>query len=99
DDDAVRPHAQRVPHELPDTDLALALDILGPRFQPEDMTLVEPELRRVLDRDDALAVGDRGRQGVEQRRLAGARAARDEDVELGRDAALEEVDGLARQGI
>ena len=49
------------------------------------------ELGRVLDGDDALAVGDRRRQHVQRRRLAGAGAAGDEDVQLAAHAGLEEL--------
>ena len=57
DDDAVRPHAQRVADELADRDLALALDVLRPRLEPQHVALVEPELGGVLDRDDPLVSG------------------------------------------
>ena len=69
----------------------------GPRLEPQDVPLVEPQLGGVLDRDDPVAVRDRGRERVQQRRLAGAGAAGDQDVQLGLDAALEEVDGLGRE--
>ena len=59
DDDPVGPHAQRVAHELADRDLALALDVLRPRLEPEHVLLVELELGRVLDRDDPVGLGDR----------------------------------------
>ena len=48
----------------------------------DDVLLVELELGRVLDRDDPLVVGDEAREHVQQRRLAGAGAAGDQDVEL-----------------
>src|SRR5262249_41705737 len=41
DDDAVRPHAQRVLDQIPLADLALALDVGGPRLEPDDVTLLE----------------------------------------------------------
>ena len=52
-----------------------------------DVRLLELELGRVLDRDDALVVRDERREAVEQRRLAGAGAAGDEDVQPGPDHA------------
>ena len=70
DDDPIRPHAQRIAHQIADRYLALALDVLGPRLQAQDVALVELELGCVLDRHDPLRVGDRRREGVEQRRLA-----------------------------
>jgi len=48
--------------------------------------LVQLELGCVLDGDDPLVVGDERRERVEQRRLAGAGTAADEDVELALDA-------------
>ncbi len=53
--------------------------------------LLQLELGGILDGDDALVVGNEAREGVQQRRLAGARTARDEDVQLGAHAALEEL--------
>ena len=82
DDDPVGAHAQRVAHEVADRDLAAALDVGRARLERDDVRLLQPQLGVVLDRDDPLAVRDGGRQGVQQRRLAGAGAAGDDDVEL-----------------
>ena len=87
DDDAVGPHAQGVADEVADRDFALALDVRRARLEPEHVPLVELQLGGVLDRDDPLVVRDRGRERVQQRRLARARAARDQDVQLRLDAA------------
>ena len=81
DDDPVGPHAQGVAHQVADGDLARALDVGRPRLQRDDVLLLELQLGRVLDGDDALVVGDEAREHVEQRRLAGAGAAGDEDVQ------------------
>ena len=54
DDDAVGPHAQRVAHEVADRDLALALDVRRAGLERQHVRLLELELLRVLDRDDAL---------------------------------------------
>ena len=78
DDDAVRPHAQAVAHEVALGDLAFAFDVRRPRFEAHDVRLLQLQLGRVLDRDDALVLRDEARQHVEQRRLAGAGAARDQ---------------------
>src|SRR5256885_11001045 len=67
------------------------------RLESKDVPLVEPQLGRVLDRDDAILVRDRRRHRVQQGRLTGTRAARDEDVQLCSDALLEEVDGFAAE--
>ena len=77
-------------------DLALALDVGRPRLHPDHVRLLEPQLGRVLDRRHPLVGGDEGREGVEQRRLAAAGAARDDDVDPGLDAGREELDHLRR---
>ena len=93
-DDPVGAHAQGVPHELPDRDLAGALDVLRPGLEAQHVVLLQLELGGVLDGDDALRIGDRLRERVQERRLARARPAGDQEVELGEHAALEEVDGV-----
>ena len=54
DHDAVGAHAQRVAHQIADGDLALALDVGRPGLQPHHVVLLELQLGRVLDGDDAL---------------------------------------------
>ena len=56
DDDAIRPHAQRVAHEIALANLALALDVGRAGLQAADMRLLQLQFRRVLDGDEALAV-------------------------------------------
>ena len=56
DDDAVRPHAQRVAHQVADRDCALALDVGRPGLELHHVVLLELQLGRVLDGDDALVV-------------------------------------------
>ena len=97
DDDAVRAHVHRVAQEVADRDLALALEVRRARLERDHVLLAELELGGVLDRDDALAVGDERGQHVERRRLAGARAARHEDVESRLDAGADEVEHLGRR--
>ena len=97
DDDPVGAHAQRVAHEVADRDVALALDVRRASLEAEHVALVERELGGVLDRHDPLVVRDRRRERVQQRRLARARAARDEHVALGLDAAAQELDRLLRE--
>ena len=53
----------------------------GPGLQAHDVVLVQLELGGVLDRDDPLVVGDERGQHVQRRRLAGAGAAGDQDVQ------------------
>ena len=56
-----------------------------------DVAVRDAQLEDLLARDDPLPRGDGRGQAVEQRRLAGLRAAGDEDVEPGRDRRLEEA--------
>ncbi len=75
DDDPIGPHAQRVLHEFPLAQLALALGIGGTGFQPADVRELQLQFRCILDGDDALVGGNMARQRVEQRGLAAAGAA------------------------
>src|SRR5205814_9723441 len=93
DDDPVGAHAQGVPYELADADLALALDVRRARLERDDVLLLQLQLGRVLDRDDALVAGDERRHRVQRRRLTGAGTAGDEDVQLALDARAEELRG------
>ncbi len=81
DDDAVRTHTQRVDHQIALADGALAFDVGRPGLEAHHVTLPQLQLGRVFDRDDALVLADEAGQDVEQRRLAGAGAARDDDVQ------------------
>ena len=77
---------------------ALALDVGRARLERDDVLLAELELGRVLDRHDPLVVRDERRQDVEGRRLAGAGAAGDEDVEAGLDGRPEELEHVRGRG-
>ena len=81
DDDAVRPHAQRILNERALVDLAAALHVGRPGFELDHMLLLKPELCGVLDGDDALAGIDHARKRIEQGGFAGAGAAGNDDVE------------------
>ena len=63
----------------------------GPGLQPQHVLLVQLQLGRVLDGDDALVGRQELRQHVERRRLAGAGAAGDEHVEPAPHAGGEQV--------
>ena len=76
---------------------ALALDVGRARLEPHHVPLPQHQLGGVFDGDDALAIGDEAREHVEERGLAGAGAARDEDVEARADRRLEEVQHRLRQ--
>ena len=73
-----------------------ALDVRRAGLEAHHVLLVELQLDRVLDRDDALVAGNEARQHVEQRGLAGAGAAGDEDVETALDHARQQLGELAR---
>ena len=90
DDDPVRAHPERVAHQVADRDLATSLHVRGAGLERDDMRLREPELRSVLDRDQALLVGDEARQHPEERGLAAPGAAADHDVGATSDARREE---------
>ena len=80
DDDAVGTHAQRAANEIAHTDRTGAFCVGGACLQPHDVRLTEPQLGRLLDRDDALTGIDRRRERVQQRRLARARRPGHEQV-------------------
>jgi hypothetical protein len=61
------------------------------------VVLRELQLSGLLDGDDAVAVRDGGGQRVQERRLAGARSPGDQDVQVGLDAAVQEVGRLGRE--
>ena len=97
DDDAVGPHAKRVAHEVADRDLAATLDVRRARLESHDVLLLQLQLDGVLDRDDALVARDERGEHVEQRGLAGAGTARDEDVHLRPHRGIEHGRDLAGQ--
>ena len=99
DDDPVGPHTQRVDQQHALGHLALAFDVGRAGLQPDHVGLLELELGRVLDGDDPLVGRDERRQDVEQRRLAGAGAAGDEDVEPGPHRRAQELEHRLGQAV
>ena len=97
DDDAIRPHPQRVADEPADRHLAAALDVRRARLEADHVRAAQAQLRRVLDRHDALAGRDEARQRVQRRGLARAGAAADEDRAAGAHRAGQEVGQRRRQ--
>jgi hypothetical protein len=84
DDDAVGTHTQGVAHQVALRDLPLP-SMLGGRVSSRTTCgCWSMELGRVLDRDDALLVRNVAREDVEQRRLAGAGAAGDQQLSRAR---------------
>src|SRR5205814_2887596 len=98
DDDPVGAHTQAVDHQLLDGDFAAALDVGRLHFQGDHVLLAQLQLRRVLDGDDPFLVVNIAAQDVQLGGLAGAGAARNEDVQLGLDTGFEKVDHLRRVG-
>jgi len=91
DDDPVRPHPERVAEQRPDGDLPGPLGVGGPGLQGDDVGAEEPELGRLLDRDEPFAGGDRRAEGAQERGLAAARPAGDDDVKAGPDRQVEKA--------
>ena len=58
DHDPVGAHAQGISDQLADRNLALALDVGGPRLERDDVLLAKLELGGILDGDDPLVGGD-----------------------------------------
>ncbi len=81
DDDAFRPHAQAVAHQIAHGDLPLAFEVRRPRFQAHHVRLLQLQFGGVLAGDDALVVIDVAGEAIEQRRLAGAGAAGDQGID------------------
>ncbi|CRI64972.1 hypothetical protein THIOKS12210017 [Thiocapsa sp. KS1] len=88
DHDAVRAHTQAVAHQIALGDLAAALDVGRAGLEPYDMGLLKLQLGGVFDGDDTLVRGNETGEDVEQRGLAGAGAAGDQDVESASDRRL-----------
>ena len=80
DDDAFGAHTQAVADQFAHRDLAFALDVGRPGFQPHHMRLLQLKFGGVFAGDDALVVVDVLGQAVQQRGLAGAGAAGDQHI-------------------
>src|SRR6266540_4034878 len=98
DHDPVRSHAQGVLGQVADRDLAPALDVRWPVLQSHHARLLEPEFRRVLDREDALVVGQERRQHVQRRRLPRARPPGHQHVQAPADTSVEQLHSLPGEG-
>ena len=81
EDDAIRPHAQCVTHQIALGHRPDAFDIGRPGFQAQNVFLLKFQLRRIFDGDDTLGYRDVIRQTIEQRGFAGTGAAGDQDIQ------------------
>jgi len=79
-DDPIRPHAQGIAHQIALGDLAAAFDIGGAGFEPTHMRLLQLQFRRVFDGHHAFAMVDESGKRVQERGLAGAGTARNQDI-------------------
>ena len=87
DEDAIRPVTKRRADQIRNGHRRQRLflaerDLRAPCLEAEQVRLVEMNLGRFLDDDDAIAVRNARRQRIEEGRLARAGAARDQDVLL-----------------
>ena len=98
DHDAIGSHAQGVAYQVADLDLTPTLHIGGPALEADHVPLVELQLHRVLNCDNALVLGNEAREHVEKRGLAGTRSAANQDVELAFDYRAHQVGNPGRQG-
>ena len=85
--DPIGPVPQGGAHEIGDGDgregrLLTERSLRATRLEPNQVRLVQVNLRGLLDHHDAVLARDPGGQRVQQRRLAAARPTRDEDVPL-----------------
>nr|WP_246380311.1 hypothetical protein [Paeniglutamicibacter cryotolerans] len=88
DHQPVRPHAQRLAQEHVQGDHAGTLDVAQPGLQPDQVPVRRGEFTGVLHHDDAFGPGDGQQHRGEQRGLAAAGAATDEEVHPGTDDRL-----------
>ncbi len=56
-DDSVGPHSQAVDDQVPLGNHSLAFNVCGPGLEPHHVPLLELQLRRVFDGDNALLAG------------------------------------------
>lgn len=73
-------HAKRLPHQPGERHSPGAFEIGLARFEAHMVRMIEPQLGDILDRDDPVGRARGGQQRCEERRLAGARRPRDEEV-------------------
>ena len=70
DDDAIRPHTQRIAHQITDGHGPAAFDVLGTGFQCHHMLLLQAQLRRVLNGHDPFPIRNKGGKHIQRSGLA-----------------------------
>src|SRR5579875_1799709 len=98
DDDPIRPHAQAVAHEIAHGHLALAFEVGRPGLQPHHVGLLQLQFGGVFAGDDTLAVVDELGETIEKRRLARARAARNQRIHPATADDAQNLGSLRRDG-
>ena len=91
-DDPVGAHTERVHEKEALRHFAAALDVGRAGLEPDHVRLAQLQFRRVFDGHDPVGGRDERGQDVEQRRLAGAGAAGDQNVEPGPDGRPQELE-------
>ena len=71
-DDAVRSHTQRIDQKLPLVNSTFPFNVWWPRFQADDVILMQLQFCRVFYTYNSFAVGDKRGQNVQQRGLSSA---------------------------
>ncbi len=75
DDDAVRPHAERISHQIANGDGTSALNIRGSGLKPNDMILGESQFGGIFNRDNAICCGEVAAEHIQKCGLSRACAA------------------------
>src|SRR5258705_501269 len=95
-DDPIRPHAERVHHQVGDTDPSIAT---RNTLQMDDMVVRQYQLVRVLDHDEPLVGGYLSSEGSQERALACAGRPRDQHISARDDDTGEQLGSVARQPV
>jgi hypothetical protein len=83
DDQAVGAHAEGLADQVAQRDLSGAFDVRRASLEADDVWMIRAEFAGVLDQDQPFGRIRQREQGIEQRRLARARAAADEEGQAG----------------
>ena len=103
DQDPIRPVTQRRPQKIRDGDgrqgcLMPDRRLCASRLQPDEIWLLQMNLCGLLYDDDPVVIGNQRGQGVQERRLAGARSPGDKNVLLRGDREAQMCRDVRRHG-